>query len=102
MKFYKISEARVKRVINYPDRYEEGIVPGTIAVMQKAGTKKYSEIWVMYKIIEEKNNKFLKNKFNFNKNKKIKIITVWRYPGISPKRNPIPPEVLKEVEEILG
>jgi len=104
MKFYGISESRVKRVINHPTRYEEGIVPNTIAVMQPAGTKKYSEIWVMYKLIgSQKEKKIFKKHQGFNgfKQKSIKIITVWRYPGLSPKRNPIPLEILKEVEEIL-
>jgi len=101
MKFYGISESRVKRVINHPTRYEEGIVPNTIAVMQPAGTKKYSEIWVMYKLIKKQKEKKIIKKHKEFKQKSIKIITVWRYPGLSPKRNPIPLEILKEVEKIL-
>lgn len=35
------------------------------------------------------------------KEKKIKVITAWRYPGKSPKRNPIPAEILREVQSLL-
>ncbi len=50
MQFYGLSESRIKRVIRFPARTEEGIAPRTVAVMQSAGTSKYQEIWVMYKI----------------------------------------------------
>jgi len=36
-------------------------------------------------------------KFN---NYKINIISAWRYPGVSPKRNPIPEEILNEIRSI--
>lgn len=62
---YGISESRIKRIIRYPSRIEEGIVSETVAVMQPAGTKRYQEIWVMYAL----------------KGKKLRIITTWRYPG---------------------
>lgn len=66
MKFYRLSEARVKRVLHHPDRVEEGIAPKTVANMQKAGSRKHpSEIWVMYQ-------------------SGTKIISAWRYPGQSP------------------
>ena len=77
------------------------------------------EIWVMYqtskqksaisnqqklKIISENKSasrrtklKELQNKINSNK--KITIISAWRYPGVSPKKNPIPNEILREIEE---
>jgi len=81
MRYYRLSENRLKRVMRKPDRKELGIAPKTVAVMQKAGTKKYpTEIWLMYQ----------KDKT------KTKIITAWRYPGISPKREPppIPEDIL--------
>ena len=34
------------------------------------------------------------------KAKSFKIISAWRYPGISPKRNPIPDEILEELRAI--
>jgi hypothetical protein len=74
------------------------------------------EIWVMYQIHPVKSaasrgllkaefngvkNPKLKNLQNkINSNKKITIISAWRYPGVSPKKNPIPEEILREIEEI--
>jgi hypothetical protein len=111
MKYYGLSQQRVKRVIKSPDRIEEGIVEKTIACMQSAGSSKYPyEIWTMYQIsklkaisakfkVEVKNSK-LENILNKN-SKKIKIISAWRYPGKSPKNNPIPEEILSEIRSII-
>ncbi len=85
MRFYGIGEGRVKRIIRYPKRIEEGIVEDTIAVMQSAGTKRYQEMWVMYRPM----------------GKKIRVITAWRYPGKSPERDPVPREVIEEVRKLL-
>ena len=85
MRYYGISEGRIKRIIRYPKRIEEGIASNTIAVMQPTGTKRYQEIWVMYKLHKSK----------------IRIITAWRYPGKSPERDPIPVEIIKEVRRLL-
>ncbi|XOB40948.1 MAG: HemK/PrmC family methyltransferase [Candidatus Nealsonbacteria bacterium] len=85
MRYYRLSENRLKRVLRNPDRKELGIAPKTVAVMEKTGTKKHpTEIWLMYQ-----------------KYKRItKIITAWRYPGISPKRQPppIPEDILWELK----
>lgn len=91
---YNLSEKRILKVLRKPERKEEGIVPGTIAAMQTVGTKKHpSEIWLMYQIKKLK----IKNK----KSKIIKIISAWRYPGISPKGQPppIPKDTLWEIEK---
>ncbi|MBI4836902.1 MAG: hypothetical protein HY813_00640 [Candidatus Portnoybacteria bacterium] len=58
MRFYRLSESRVKRIVRYPARVEEGIAPDTIACMQRNDSKKRNalrrargkqeEIWVMY------------------------------------------------------
>jgi hypothetical protein len=85
LKYYGLSEGRIKRAIRFPARTEEGIVEKTIAVMQPAGSKRYTEIWAMYKPSRGR----------------IKIITVWRYPGKSPARDPIPAEILKEARKLL-
>jgi len=78
------------------------------------------EIWVMYQLRgseansksqipnskqKEKNDKEtkienLKLKIKNSANRKICIISAWRYPGVSPKNNPIPAEILREIEEI--
>jgi hypothetical protein len=71
MRFYHLSEARVKRILHSPTRIEEGIAPKTIALMQTAGNKpRYYELWVM--IQEEP--------------KRRKIISAWRYPGTTKPR----------------
>lgn len=96
MRQYGLSEARVKRVLRAPARVEAGIAPRTVAVMQPAsgsaahayaalrfsGTgkpagrpaKRAHEIWVMYQ----------------DTKKARKIIAAWRYPGVSPVREPPP------------
>ena len=75
MKYYNLSEKRVKRVMRKPDRKELGIAPLTLAVMQKTGTKKHpTEIWMMYQKVVSKGRRI------------VKIISAWRYPGISPIR----------------
>lgn len=88
MRQYRLSENRVKRVLRSPDRKEIGIAPRTVAVMQRAGTKKHpTEIWLLYQ------------KASRTKPKKTKIISVWRYPGTSPVRDPppIPEDILFEL-----
>jgi len=79
------------------------------------------EIWVMYQLCgskvnpkkQETNSKqeeAIKNIKSLGKEKakkltklmpkKLVIISAWRYPGVSPKNNPIPEEILRELEEI--
>lgn len=88
MSYYRLSETRLKRVLNNPKRKELGIAPGTVAVMQVTGSKKHpTEIWLMYQNL---------------KGGKVRIVTAWRYPGRSPIRGPvpIPEEILEELREI--
>jgi hypothetical protein len=111
MAHYAVPPSRVKRIIRFPERTEEGIAEDTIAVMQTVGTTKKQEIWVMYKLAQNERG-ISKSKFQISKqknglikfepsNKKIRIITVWRYPGVSSKRDPIPQEVLNEIRALL-
>lgn len=113
---YGLSAQRVIRVINNPQRKEEGIVEKTIAVMQpssistKNGKRVWSsEIWAMYtsaKGGKGQSEKFkvqsdLENLISNNlKDRQIKIISAWRYPGVSPQNNPIPEEILREISEL--
>ena len=115
MRYYGLSQQRVKRVIKSPERIEEGIVEKTIASMQTAGSEKHPyEIWAMYqlpkskvksqKLKAETNNSKLKNiqdTIYKIQNTKIKIISAWRYPGKSPKNNPIPREILDEIRNLV-
>ena len=92
------------------------------------GTDKWNqEIWVMYQLrgkgpftpkndmISEKDEEEMKKleaqytKFGTSEAakklmklmpKKLIIISAWRYPGVSPKNNPIPVDILREIEEI--
>ncbi len=88
MRFYNLSKQRVLRVLNNPFRIEAGVAPKTIACMQPVNRNKLKkwkqEIWIMYQ----------------KSGNKIKIISAWRYPGVSPQQNPIPQEILKELKEL--
>ncbi len=87
MRQYGLSESRLRRLLNSYQRKEEGIAPDTTAVMQPTGSKKYpTEIWLMYQTVGNK----------------IKIITAWRYPGVSPKREVPVPEDIKEFVQSLA
>jgi len=102
MVHYQLSEARVKRVLNNPQRKELGIAPGTIAVMQANGSRHTYEIWAMYQVIKSKNQN--KKSPIWDKGQKIRVITAWRYPGKSPINGPIPVpvEILEELGEIIN
>ena len=90
MAFYKLSEQRVARVMHSPKRIEEGVAPKTVAMMQPASIKTAArptfakkvdatskketwsqEIWVMVQDL----------------GKQRKIISAWRYPGITKPRS---------------
>src|SRR3989338_2671690 len=90
MRFYGLSEQRVKRVIRAPFRYEEGVLEKAIAVMQPNKIMKTEkgrpvdwkeEVWVMYTLATGRANSKLQIQ-NY-KHKKIRVITAWRYPGVS-------------------
>lgn len=90
MIYYRLSESRVKRVLFSPKRKEKGIVEGTTTAMQPYGSKKKpKEVWVMYQTLKSKKDT----------GKKVKIITAWRYPGVSPKREPppVPEDIRREL-----
>jgi hypothetical protein len=86
MFFYGLAPSRVKKIFRAPDRSEEGIAPGTVAMMQKVGKgKRQTEIWVMWQK---------------GRGSQKKIIAAWRYPGTSPtKEIPIPQEILAELKK---
>lgn len=90
MRYYRLTESRIKRIIRRPARVEEGILEGAVAAMQPAEGRRYSEIWVLYVSIKFK-----------TENLKLKIISAWRYPGRAPERDPVPVEILREIRNIL-
>ena len=91
MRYYGLTAQRILRVINHPVRIEEGIAENTTAVIQPASVNRKtgkwsSEIWAMYQL----------------EKRKYKIISAWRYPGVSPKRNAVPEEIMEEVRACLA
>ena|SRR3989344_436158 len=89
MRYYGISESLIKRITRFPKRTEEGIAPKTVAVMQPTSNKKNpQEVWVMYVMMGDT---------------KKKIISAWRYPGVSKigKKIPIPDEILQELHDMV-
>ena len=87
MRYYGLSEGRLRRILKSPQRNEKGIASRTIALMQSAQTKKPSEIWVMYQLVDQRK----------------RIISAWRYPGISPRGEPIPipDDIAEELKGML-
>jgi len=98
MRQYGLSKGKLMALLRKPERKEEGIAPGTTAVMmsnKKQGTRDKTqigktwfkqapgEIWLMYK-----------DTTDFRK-----IISAWRYPGISKPGEsiPIPEEIRQEL-----
>lgn len=81
---YGLSPARVIRVINHPKRREEAIVSTCIACMQQIGNKQKTEIWTMYQLVKKDRLQLTDSEYRF------KIITAWRYPGITKPGTPIP------------
>ena len=118
MKYYGLSKQKVSGIIRRPDRVEKGIAGnGTIAAMQAVSPKVVDgkkvwkqEIWTMYqKKRTRKNTKIgllgqdarvVRLQSLLKKDGETKIISAWRYPGVSPKNNPTPEEIFREMEEL--
>ncbi len=90
MRFYQLSEQRIRRVLNSPKRVEEGIAPKTVAMMQPVSVKKdkgreiwKQEIWAMIEETESQR----------------RIISAWRYPGMTKPRSEIALNLLKNAYE---
>ena len=88
MRQYGLSKTKLIQLLYKPERREQGIVPGTVAVMKtnkiffkekkitvskawQRPKKTPGEIWIMYKEVK------------INSLPARKIISAWRYPGIS-------------------
>ncbi len=88
MRYYGLSETRVKRVLRNPERVEEGIADNTVAMMQLGSTtaKNPYEIWMMI----SKDNK-----------KNTRVISAWKYPGRTKAGEPLPKAILRELREAI-
>lgn len=90
---------------SFNDDGEQGLSSAEATAEQRKWSQ---EIWVMYQTKNQKiknkvttqNSKLKELQNKINSNKKITIISAWRYPGVSPKKNPIPEEIMRELEEI--
>lgn len=105
MRFYRLSEQRVKRIIHSPKRIEEGIAPKTIAMMQPVAVTRVRrsasagdsagrqekwkhELWVM--VQDER-------KRSRGRGEVIrKVISAWRYPGVTKPRSESTLSVLRK------
>lgn len=109
MRQYGLSKQKLLGILHKPERAEQGIVPGTTAVMKtnkkfvnktkpilKMGWQKRrpapGEIWLMYKDVK------------MAAVPTRKIISAWRYPGISKPGEaiPIPEDIRLELEKNYG
>lgn len=95
MKQYGLSKSKVLQLLRAPERTEQGIAENTMAVMQtnklfsrSVAKRPAGEVWLMYT----------------DQNDLRKIISAWRYPGISkPGENiPIPDEIKQELQANHG
>ncbi|OGZ64787.1 MAG: hypothetical protein A2998_00045 [Candidatus Staskawiczbacteria bacterium RIFCSPLOWO2_01_FULL_37_25b] len=92
MRQYGLSKQKLMGILRKPERKEKGIAPGTTAVMKtnkiffkekritlsnawRKPKKAPGEIWIMFKDAREQR----------------KIISAWRYPGISKPGEEVPP-----------
>ena len=112
MIFYGLSEQKIKTVLKSSNRREEGIAPNTTAVMKRNDTRKRKEeIWVMYQQLTNNKQQITNNKqrsyqlkvISYKLGAKLRLISAWRYPGISKpgKKIPIPEDILAELDKIL-
>ncbi len=94
MRQYGLSKQKLLNILSKPERREKGIAPGTMAAMRTNkifGKPKRApgEIWIMYK-----------DTHSTGSGQAIrKIISAWRYPGVSKPGEtiPIPEDILKEL-----
>lgn len=106
MLFYRISEQKIKSILRSPDRKEEGIAPDTLAVMKRNDKpNKKEELWVMY-ATKTNNKKPVTDKEKIKlriEGRKFRIISAWRYPGVTKKGKeiPIPHDILEELENLI-
>lgn len=97
MEYYRLSPARVRRIMHSPKRVEEGVAPSTVAMMQPASMKVSAkrgskagvwtqELWVMVQ----------------DSPKRRTVISAWRYPGVSKPRGEIADVIAREYRAFVG
>ena len=118
MKQYGLSKQKLLSILYKPERKEQGIAPGTTAVMRtnpakfanahRVVNKKYprwqhpkkapGEIWLMYKEITLRHGAST-GLSRMSSGQERKIISAWRYPGVSKpgEEIPIPEDIRQEI-----
>ena len=110
MRQYGLSKQKLLGILYRPERKEKGIVPGTVAVMKtnkiffkekkitvsnawKKPRKAPGEIWLMFRDTRSDPKGVLPGQAV------RKIISAWRYPGVSKPGEsiPIPEDILQEL-----
>ncbi len=109
MKQYGLSKQKIMGILRNPERKERAIVPGLVAAMktnkiyfnqkqitlkqawkspQMSSKKSPGEIWVMFKDART------------NSGPTRKIISAWRYPGVTipGEQIPVPEDIRRELE----
>ncbi len=87
MREHNLSESRVRRAINSPSRIEQGIASGTVAIMRREkAIKKEFEVWVMV----------------VDLGRARRVISAWRYPGVTRAGESLPSAILAEMELASG
>lgn len=116
MRQYGISEGRVKRILRAPMRTETGVADETVAVMQPLSTRWdpmskertwKQELWLMYQMRApqsmDKNESVMNDTMREvvaagkNAQKQCRLISVWRYPGVTKPGDGIPEEILADL-----
>jgi len=111
MRQYGLSKQKLLGILSKPERKEQGIVPGTTAVMKtnkiffkakqttlsgawQKPRKAPGEIWLMFRDTNPSGPKGYPSGQGFRK-----IISAWRYPGISKPGEaiPIPDDIRQEL-----
>ena len=97
MRQYACSPSRARRVMNAPKRVEEGIAPKTVAFMQPVSLKTKDgrvfwtqEFWVMAQDTKDARGTRVR-----------KIISVWRYPGVTKAGRPLPKDFIRELQNLI-
>ncbi len=105
MAFYKLSEGRVRTVLNSPKRVEEGIAPKTVAMMQPvsvtyhrpaetvpSGAKRSRGALFQHGKFGGKSEENWKQEIWVmiqDEKSRRKVISAWRYPGKSKPKDEI-------------
>ena len=101
MRYYRLSESRVKRVLRNPLRTEEGVAEDTIAMLQAVTTSKNPyEIWVMVSKsgVSAKGGSASGGK---GKGSVVRVISAWRYPGRTKVGEKLPNHIIEEINEVI-